>query len=118
MQETIVRIERATAKNKKYSAIVKNKSTGKTRKINFGSSTNMQYKDSTPLKAFASKNHLDKKRRKNYFMRFSGVPTKTEAVKKEKASGKYTPKLLSHLLLWVVASLISLSLNTTASSIV
>ena len=100
MQETIVRIERATAKNKKYSAIVKNKSTGKTRKINFGSSTNMQYKDSTPLKAFASKNHLDKKRRKNYFMRFSGVPTKAEAVKKEKASGKYTPKLLSHLLLW------------------
>lgn len=111
MEETIVKIEKATAKNKKYSAIVKNKSTGKTRKINFGSSSNNQYKDSTPIKAFASKNHLDKKRRKNYFMRFSGVATKTEAIKKERASGKYTPKLLSHMFLWVVASLLLIKVN-------
>ena len=36
MNETIVRIEQAKAKNKKYSAIVRNKSTKKERKINFG----------------------------------------------------------------------------------
>jgi len=118
MEETIVKIEKATAKNKKYSAIVKNKSTGKTRKINFGDSRYMQFFDSTSLKAFSSKNHGDKKRRDNYFSRHSGTTSKQEAIKKERASGKYTAKLLSHTFLWIVASLISLSLNTTASSIV
>ena len=120
MEETIVKIEKATAKNKKYSAIVKNKSTGKTRKINFGDSRYMQFFDSTSLKAFSSKNHGDKKRRDNYFSRHSGTTSKQEAIKKERASGKYSPKLLSHMFLWIVAvaSLISLSLNTTASSIV
>ncbi len=100
MKETIVRIEKATAKNKKYSAFVKNKITKKIRKINFGSSINEQYKDSTPLKLYSSKDHGDKKRRKQYFQRFSNVPTKAEAVKKEKAKNVYTAKLLSHLYLW------------------
>ena len=103
MQETIVRIEKATAKNKKYSAFVKNKITKKVRKINFGSSINEQYKDSTPLKTYASKDHGDKKRRKQYFQRFSNVPTKAQALAKERRSGKYTPKLLSHMYLWIVA---------------
>jgi len=100
MQETIVRIEKATAKNKKYAAFVKNKTSKKIRKINFGSSINEQYKDSTPLKIYALKDHGDKKRRKQYFQRFSNVPTKAEAVKKEKAKNVYTAKLLSHLYLW------------------
>ena len=100
MKETIVRIEKATAKNKKYSAFVKNKITKKIRKINFGSSINEQYKDSTPLKLYSSKDHGDKKRRKQYFQRFCNVPTKAEAVKKEKAKNVYTAKLLSHLYLW------------------
>jgi len=100
MQETIVRIEKAKAKHKKYSAIVRNKITKKERKINFGDDRYENFKDSTPLKLFSNKNHGDKKRRKNYFMRHSGVPTKSQAVAKEKAKGKYSAKLLSHLYLW------------------
>tara|TARA_R110002020_G_scaffold130516_2_gene292044 strand:+ start:399 stop:701 length:303 start_codon:yes stop_codon:yes gene_type:complete len=100
MQETIVRIEKAKAKHKKYSAIVRNKITKKERKINFGDNRYENFKDSTPLKLFSNKNHGDKKRRTNYFMRHSGVPTKSQAVAKEKAKGKYSAKLLSHLYLW------------------
>lgn len=100
MQETLVRIEKAKAKHKKYSAIVRNKITKKERKINFGDNRYENFKDSTPLKLYSSKNHGDKKRRKNYFTRHSGVSTKAEAVRKEKAKGKYTAKLLSHLYLW------------------
>tara|TARA_R100000805_G_C3594815_1_gene96139 strand:+ start:773 stop:1075 length:303 start_codon:yes stop_codon:yes gene_type:complete len=100
MEETIVKIVKATAKHKKYSAIVRNKTTKKERKINFGDDRYENFKDSTPLKLYASKNHGDKKRRKNYFMRHSGVPTKAQAVAKEKAKGVYTPKLLSHIYLW------------------
>mgnify|MGYP000921094553 CR=1 FL=1 len=120
MLETIVKIQKPTAKGKKYSAIIKNKKTGKTRIINFGSAINEQYFDSTPLKLYSDKNHNDPKRRQNYFNRFSGTKYKTQAIKIERAKGKYTPKLLSHMFLWIVAmaSLISLSLNTTASSIV
>lgn len=100
MQETIVRIEKAKAKHKKYSAIVRNKITKKERKINFGDNRYENFKDSTSLKLYSNKNHGDKKRRKNYFMRHSGVPTKSQAVAKEKGKGKYTAKLLSHLYLW------------------
>ena len=100
MNETIIRIEKSKAKNKKYVAIVRNKITKKERKINFGDSRYENFRDSTPLKLFSNKNHGDKKRRKNYFMRHSGVPTKSEAVRKEKKKGVYTPKLLSHLYLW------------------
>ena len=100
MQETIIKIIKATAKNKKYSAIVRNKTTKKERKISFGAIDYQQFKDSTPLGLYSSKNHGDKKRRKQYFQRFSNVSTKAEAVKKEKAGGKYTPKLLSHIYLW------------------
>lgn len=103
MNETIVKIEKAKAKNKKYTAIVKNKGTGKTRKVNFGDSRYENFKDSTPLKLYASKNHGDKKRRTNYFKRHSGVSTKSEALKKEKSKGIFTAKLLSHTFLWVVA---------------
>lgn len=100
MLETIVKIQRPTAKGKKYSAIIKNNKTGKTRIINFGSSINAQYKDSTSLKLYSSKDHNDPKRRQNYFNRFSGTKYKAQAIKIERAKGKYTAKLLSHIYLW------------------
>ena len=100
MQETIVKIEKSKAKGKKYAAIVRNKQTRKTRRINFGASSYGQFRDSTPLRLYSAKNHGDKKRRANYFSRHSGVATKAAAVRKEKRSGRYTAKLLSHIYLW------------------
>lgn len=100
MKESIVKIEKSKARYKKYVAIVKNKETQKTRKINFGDSRYEQFKDSTPLKLYASQNHGDKKRRDAYFSRHSGTKNKQEAITKEKASGLYSAKLLAHIYLW------------------
>jgi len=100
MPERIVRIEKAKAKGKKYTAIVTDGT--KTRKINFGASDYGQFRDSTPLKAYASKNHGDKKRRDAYFSRHSGTKNKAEAIRKEKAKagGKLNAKILAHKYLW------------------
>ena len=102
MNETIKSISISNRKNKKYKAIVQNKITKKERTIHFGSSLYEQYKDSTPVGAYSSKNHFDKKRRNNYFKRHSGVTSKTAALKKEKlkSNGNYNPKILSHQYLW------------------
>ena len=98
--EKVVKIQPAIAKNKKYQAIVKSGS--QNRKVNFGHSKYPQYKDTTGLKKFSKMDHNDEERRQNYFQRHSGVPTKTEALKKEKqkAQGKITPKILAHTYLW------------------
>ena len=63
-----VTIERSNRKNKKYVAILKS---DPTKKIHFGAikpdgTPYEQFKDKTPLKAFSSYDHNDKKRRDNY----------------------------------------------------
>ena len=102
MQEVIIKIQKSPNKNKKYLAYLKNKRTGKVRKIHFGAHNYQQFKDTTKLKIYAKYNHLDPKRRQNYFSRHSGVRTKREALKKEikKSNGLYTAKILSHKFLW------------------
>ena len=99
MVEKVIKIIKGP-KGKKYTATVQ--SSKGTRKISFGSSAYEQFKDSTPLKLFAKKNHGDVKRRRLYFLRHSGVPTKTKAlnVEKKKSKGKYNAKILSHKFLW------------------
>jgi len=96
--ETIQEIIRPTQKGKKYTAIIKMPN-GKTRKVSFGAKGYTQYRDSTPLKLYSSKDHLDKNRRERYFERHSGVKTKKEALAKEKGN-KITAKYLSHFYLW------------------
>ena len=82
-------------------AIVRS-ATGSERKVHFGSALHDQYRDSTPLKLYKSKNHMDGRRRMNYFSRHSGVKTKAAALRKEikKSGGVYTPKICSHRWLW------------------
>ena len=99
MVHVIVRIERARAQNKKYTAIVRDSSTGRERRVNFGDSRYQQFRDSTPLRLYSGSDHGDAKRRRAYFMRHSGVATKDAAVKKETLRG-ITPRLLSHMYLW------------------
>lgn len=88
--------------HKKYKATVKNIKTSKTRSIHFGAKGYQQYKDSTSLKKYKSKNHGDSKRRKLYFKRHSGVDNKKEALALEwkKSKGLYNAKILSHIYLW------------------
>jgi hypothetical protein len=101
-QERIISIKVSTNGSKKYMAKVKNKTTGRIRTIHFGARSYAQYKDSTRLKKYARKNHLNAKRRQNYFKRHSGVTTKQKALAKEwkKSRGKYNAKILSHTYLW------------------
>ena len=101
MKETIIKFERGPAK-KKYTASIKNKKTKKVRTIHFGASDYQQYKDRTPLKLYAHKNHNTRKRMQNYFSRHSGTKKRGEAIAKEKkkSKGYYNAKILSHKYLW------------------
>ena len=102
MNERIVEFIKPTVKGKKYTAIIENLKTKKRHKISFGAIGYQQFKDSTPLKLYKNMNHDDPKRRRNYFNRHSGIPTKDAAVKKElkKSHGRYNAKILSHIYLW------------------
>ena len=64
MKERIIKFEKGPFP-KKYTAYVKHRITGKTRKIHFGDRRYPQYKDRTPLKLYAKNNHLTRKRMQN-----------------------------------------------------
>ena len=102
MKERIVDFYPSNLKNKKYTVIVEDKKTKRTRTIQFGARSYEQYKDSSPIKKYSRKDHGDAKRRRNYFSRHSGVTTKREAMIKElkKSNGRYNAKILSHKYLW------------------
>ena len=75
---------KSRAKGKKYAVTYNNKT------INFGDSNMQQYKDSTGLGLFSSKNHLDPVRRKSYLARAKGIKNKKgELTWKDKASANY-----------------------------
>ena len=102
MTEKIVDIRVSPRNTKKYMAIISNPKTNKDRKIHFGARDYQQFRDSTPLKKYKHKNHLDLVRKRRYYSRFSGVETKSAAIRKEisKSKGTYNAKILSHIYLW------------------
>lgn len=82
-----IKFYKSNRKGKKYK--VSFTYMGKNYNIHFGSSTNDQYRDDTPLKLFSKRNHLDKERRRRYYLRHgsdNNDPT--------------TPKFWSHRMLW------------------
>ena len=101
MKEKIMKFKKGPFP-KKYTAIVKDIKSKKTRKIHFGDRRYQQYKDRTPLKLYAKNNHKTRKRMQNYFSRHSGTKKRGKAIKKEKrkSRGKYNAKILSHIYLW------------------
>jgi len=103
MKEKILNFEKSSNPDKKYMAYIKDLETGKTHIIHFGASDYEQYKDRTPLKLYASKNHSNKKRQMNYYSRHShGITNRKEAIEYEinKSNGYYNAKILSHIYLW------------------
>ncbi len=101
MKEKILRFERGPS-GKKYTAFIQDKKTKKIRKLHFGASDYEQFKDRTPLKLYAHKNHNTRRRMQNYFNRHSGTKKRGQAIalEKKKSKGYYTPKILSHVYLW------------------
>ena len=100
MRDKIIKLVRSPDPKKKYRAIIQR---GDRRvSVDFGGRGYEQYKDSTGKGFYTRKNHGDKSRRRNYFLRHSGVPTKTEALKVEnkKNPGVWTARKLSHKYLW------------------
>ena len=101
MNEKIIKFEKGPP-GKKYTAHVQDKKTKTIRKIHFGASDYEQYKDRTPLKLYAHKNHYTRRRMQNYFNRHSGTKKRKEAIalEKKKSKGYYNAKILSHIYLW------------------
>jgi hypothetical protein len=102
MREKIINFEKSPIDGKKYRAFIKDYETGTIRTIDFGASDYQQFKDRTHLQLYASKNHGDRKRMRNYFNRHSGTPIRHDAIEKEKkkSNGYYNAKILSHEYLW------------------
>ena len=102
MKEKIIKFEKSKIKGKKYTAYIKNNATKKIRMIHFGASDYQQYKDRTPLKLYAYKNHNDRRRMQNYFNRHSGTKKRSSAIalERNKSKGLYNAKILSHVYLW------------------
>ena len=87
---------------KAFNIFYKLLNSSKIRKIHFGASDYPQYRDRTPLKLYAYKDHNTRKRMQNYFSRHSGTRSRSKAIKKEKkkSKGLYNSKILSHEYLW------------------
>lgn len=102
MIERVVKFMKSSRQFKKYVVILEHKLTKKTRKLHFGDTRYQQYRDSTPIKAYSSKDHKDIKRMRRYYLRHSGISKRLKAIEKEKRISKflYTPKILSHMYLW------------------
>jgi hypothetical protein len=101
MKEKILNFKKGPG-DKKYTATVKNKKTGKERIIHFGHKDYEQFKDRTNMGLYTYKNHGDKKRQRNYYNRHSGEKVRKKAINKEikKSGGYYNAKILSHIYLW------------------
>ena len=82
--------EKSDVLNKKYNAILINTKTKKEIRVPFGDSRYGQYKDSTGLGLYSSKNTLDKDKKKNYRLRHA----------KDLKDGFYSPGHFSFYYLW------------------
>ena len=87
MKEKILKFVKGPS-GKKYTSFIQDKKTKKVRTIDFGASDYPQYKDRTPLKLYAYKNHYTRKRMQNYFSRHSGTKKRGQAIKMEKKKQK------------------------------
>jgi hypothetical protein len=89
MTYEFIRFEKAKAKGKKYSAILMNTETKRTKRVNFGDSSMEQYKDTTGLGLYSNLDHNDEDRRESFRARF-----------RESAKVKYSPSWFSYNFLW------------------
>lgn len=91
---SFVRYEKSSKAGKMYSAVLKNKETGREVKIHFGDSKMGNYQDKTGLNAYPKLSHGDKVRRRNFRNRFSGLKGKQDWSK------YYTPLYFAWTKLW------------------
>jgi len=97
---TFVKFERSHMPDKKYNVVLRNKATGRTKKIPFGQRSAQQYRDSTGLKLYSSQDHLDPERRKRYQKRHANEGN---------ASRKWSAGYASWHFLWICMVILFLS---------
>ncbi len=88
MTYEFIKFEKAKAKNKKYSAFLRDTDTNRVKIVNFGQLPYKQYKD-TALGLYKDLNHGDEKRRESFRARF-----------KEDAKEKYSASWFAYNFLW------------------
>lgn len=66
---TFSRFEKSNSKNKKYDAILKNKKTGREKRVPFGDTRYEQFRDRTGLNLYSNLDHNDLNRRHLYLAR-------------------------------------------------
>lgn len=86
---TFLKFKKSEKADKKYTAILRNKKTGQTKQVHFGSSKYEHWKDTTGLGEFSHKNHNDAQRRKHFRARMGDFAKK-----------KYSPAYFSYHYLW------------------
>ena len=85
-----IKFEKSNAKNKKYTAFIKNKKNDRIIKIHFGDNRYEHFKDTTGLGLFSKKDHMDLSRRRRYRARHSVYLNEKE----------YSPAYFSWHYLW------------------
>lgn len=85
-----IKFEKSKAKNKKYTAFIKNKKNDRIIKIHFGDDRYEHFKDSTGLGVWKKKDHMDPERRRRYQSRHSVYLNEKE----------YSPAYFSWNFLW------------------
>lgn len=84
-----IRFQKSNTENKKYDAILKHKTTGRTKTVPFGDRRFQHFKDTTGLALYNHLNHLDKERRRLFRLRF-----------KKSSSKKFSSSYFSYNYLW------------------
>jgi hypothetical protein len=101
MRERVLDIRASQRPNKKYAALVQQGGDAM-RTVHFGDRRYAQYRDSTPQRLYAARDHGDARRRQRFMLRHGGTSSKTEALRNEarRSGGRVTPRYLSMKYLW------------------
>jgi hypothetical protein len=89
------KIKKSSRSGKKYMVTVKDGDSKKT--VHFGDSNMEQYKDSTGLGLYSSKDHGDETRRKSFRSRFQGITQKDGS---KAINDKTSPAYWAYRYLW------------------
>lgn len=96
--ERVVELRASKKKHKKYQALVRG-GPGGDRVLHFGDRRYEHYRDATPLRLFASKDHLDPARRQRFLLRHGGSRLKSEAIRNRRGR-LITSRYLAIKYLW------------------
>lgn len=97
MDYKFIEFKKSKNPEKKYSAILLNKVTGRQKIVHFGARGYEHYKDSTGLGLYSAYDHKDRERRRRYLLRHHGTDNRAVALAE---TPKYSPNWFATKYLW------------------